>query len=1252
MKPPTRKSIKNIIRHAMKKTLLLFLLCLTSISLVHVSIADEDKSTPSPLSIAILKANLAVDTNNDALRLQLISALMNIGEFAEAHKHLQDVKSTKNFPPTYETLSLKILWAVYIDKNQDKDQKQDLKSQLLSKLQQTDYTSASYELSNISQTIALGLEKPQLAIAPMVRIAQLDEQIARKWYEKAGDWSQSIGMNQQALTYYQSALNAPPGNSTSDEIRLLKSKLAHLTLSELDGNDPSDFCQKQLDLKQQDLQILKTCLFHYSQSKQSENIEILEALIPKNEEHIPLFESVLSYYLGESLHASTQKTLETLKSLIPENADHSRKIKYPQKIEYTRKLAQVHEWQSQPNKAFQYWKSTYQQSGLRSDLKSVLRLSYALFEYNVAEDVLKDFLTRHPADTYAITELSQLKLLQGYPNESIELLSRLESGQSNKTQIKEQKMKLLFSSEDYAKAIEEGEKAIQLYPKNKAIRKLLVQSYLKRKQYKKAYHHWQPIRHEIVTQRSLDSLSFIDLALYSQDIDTAVQIFSQLSHLPLSAQSTKETKIYKGRERSILQQIYENELTDDNRKLLVQSFTHRWKKSKDRNALDILFNQYHTGTDSVKKQIVNTLISAEKDLINDPRYLEMCYQHFSMEGDNQRSQQYLMLLAEHKKNDPSIYESLIWNHVELQQTDELVQLLNNPIKSEVYTPQTKLAIAAAYHHLNRLDLAYQWYLDAYPDFNDHQYFERKHLPWLTYLTYYQDQVGFRANAKYIRQRVYQKLEYIATSDDTTLTLEEKRILIHLRREFSDIEHSQQLLLSSSAPSRSPLSQFEWYKNNGQISAAHYWLEEEKEHASTPYYQQEKARLAMFENDENQLEKTIDSLNTPLLQSEYYSAKIEQGYWQEAQTYLTNELGVNKAYPPSNHFFNNTTNNTMHESLRDIRLKYGSYLLLEHQSTDINELSIQSYSSKYYGNAPLGKHPIQYSIEGGVNTLTNPSFISSDYTSDQETFFELGLTTHRFKTCTPEISAELTQFHESQLRSTLISPSAKIRCRVEKHQPYYFSAGIFMNQVPNDSELLRLFAKKHELKVGFERQSQGNFDYQLEATFKTFELEDTELASGFALQGVINYPVFQGYEYLNLVGHTIIEKNQYNVEDVEIPNSNVNNDISNNDTSNNSQLLTSLPTERFIAEDNSSVAVGFEYGMGIPSLFDLSESQMQFQTSAFLQQNLSSNESSMILSGFISQPLKDKHEIRVSADLSTNAIGENTHSFKLSYIRSF
>ena len=1182
------------------------------------------ENPPSQISIAILKAKLAVDQNNDSLRLSLIEQLVTVGEYTEALVHLKHIQN-KNIKSTlkYKHHYLSTLWGLYIDKQTNNEDQSLYKQRMVSILSNTDYKKSSHDFCFLSQSIALGLERPDLALKPLEQLAHYVPSKSSYWLEQAGDWATAVDNNEKAKQLYQQALNKKDSALTDEKYQTLQTKLDKLNLHELSKKEMPIFCKRQITSHQQKSVLLEACLFHYADQQDFKHLKEIETLLPKEENNLRLFEKLLSLYLGKTLLEEAKNTSKTILVLAPNQ------------LESQRQLAQIHEWLGEPQDALILWNQVYQQTLLKEDLNAIKRLSEGLYEFDIIERSLLTHLEQHPNDQDTLEHLSRLKAQQGYPNQALKYLTRLETLSHSRVDIYEKKIQLLNESEQYQEAVIIGEQGLNEYPNNKTLRQQVAHSYYQLEDFGQAYKHLHRLKKHLLSTQSPETYTLIDLAIYNHEIDAAINTFTAIT-VDKTSLPSKQTQ---SKEKELYQQFFKRKLRPKQYALLSNSLIKRWRIYRDPTTMRMALDNAYFAPNDTQHKIIEAAQRTEKRWLKNSNYLDLSYQYYSDKKDKKKALYYMGLLHKQKKQDPIIFETLIWEHIEQQNTLELERLLNSPMKPRKYRAQTWLALAAAYSYLDLPAQAYDNYLNAYHQLVKGDPYHRKNLKWLSYLAYYQDQLGYHANAKHLRASIHDRYETLYHQSPKHLSIEDKNWLIALRKEFSDVDHSLNLLTlhqhdtSSHQKKKNPermMSFYEWYKHSQQPEQALFWLEQDNTYLNTPTHQKEKALLALSTHSLSELSNFLHALDTPKSQGEYLQGELEMGHWQIAEEIATAKLNQINTHSDVYH--------QLHDSLWKIKEQNHQWIKAETKTTTINQLDIQSQSLTYRDFRRNNDNRYFYQISSGFHSLNSDHAFHHSMAANREYFASIEVTTDRYRQCKPHMHMTLRSYQDGQQKDYLLSPKAKIHCQLSPNSPYAYQTGLDINTVTTDSELLRLFGNKDRYYIGISRFNQRSLSYQLQLSLETYETTQSTLARGTTIDAHFNYPIFSGYEYLD-----ITLQSQY-----------ANRSFENDTTTFNHRHLGSLTysSDLFISEKNRRAGIGFLYGMGNPNITTTPYSHARFQIAGELQQDFSRSETSLNFSGFIGRPLFGRDEIRLSGDINTNHLGQKSHTFKLSYLKSF
>ena len=1175
----------------------------------------KPKENPSQLSIALLKAKIATNPENDSIRLELVRQLALVGEFEKSLIELNKIRSSeiKN-SQTYQFESLRVYWGKYIETPENNAKKNQFLKELNRLISTVDYSLAKPSWSELGKTVALGLNKPNLAIPALDRLISVDKDHQIDWMIEAGDWSITLENYTLAESYYSNALNASNNQQQKD---LIQTKLHNLQLQQLSGKDLKVFCDKQLRDQNQEIYIAQSCLYSYVEFKQFDKVATIEKFIPLKKENVSLLKRFLAIYLGQTKLTHALLTAENLEKLAPKD------------IELQRQLAQLYDWTNQPNKALNQWNKVYQLSLSKTDLNSLNRLSQGLYAFDITETSLKQQLQLDSNDIQTLEKLAQLKSEQGIISEALDYYNRLEVLSPLPSEVILKKQRLLNDSEMYEEAIDEGQKAIIHHPKNTAIKKELIKSHYFIHNYTQAFDLLTGIQDQLSTDDDVLLVSLIELGLYTNNLDVSINTLSKLTKNHSSMNPKKLSDLH--------QQLFDKNLSQQQSSILGQSLITRWKETKDiealRNAINYSYNMSFDTQDRIYAQ--TRLI--EKNFINDTNYLSLAYQYHFRKNNKHEALTYINLLHKINKNDSDLYETLLWENIALGNTHALKTLLKNPLYDYSTKSSVMLAQSAAYDYLGESLFAYEQFTNAFTKKLQTSSPELETLVWLYYLSDYQERHRYKESSKLLRAEIYSSLENLYHQKPNDFETNHINILIKLRSEFSMINSSLHLLESSLTKAQSKstvsknsvVSKFSWFQEN-QLAASFYWLKNEERHQNEEYFHRNFSQLYIDTQNKKQLEKHSSQLTEKQSISTKIKSETILGNWKNAKS-----LALEAMTTPN-------LADVQYSEIQDIYIDIMDQIPQNFQIS-LNEASIGSLSvtsiemnNKSYFN--FNEKDILYSLNISNNELESTNFNPNFPIKYEEISSKLTLTPLLNHSCKPSFKIGITSFDD--LATTTISPlwdyGLELNCSLWQSDRS-IKIKFHENQVSYDSERLRTYGRKDILSFEFHHPITTEMSSRIGLAYQNYHtLDGDAITQGLQLEGETKLTIFSGYEYLHINTGFQLENNT-----LETPlNLSINN------------LPDRSSSEDWLKSKRTQLHFETEYGMGQSDLEKINSASFRFKLNSRLSYDLESNEVLYDVTGFMGQRLFKNDELGILGTFSTNINNEDTHSINISYRRFF
>ena len=1098
--------------------------------------------------------------------------------------------------------------------------------------------------------IALGINRIDYAVSSLDRMARIDLEKSHFWYKQAAEWALSDNQPIKAINYLQFAIES--SYITEDQKKGIKEKKLILQEQVLEDDALLSFCEERLN-EEDLLNFPKRCLYAFLDNKAINPIKTIAERLPQNQKNLSLHETLVQVFLGMNDLEAAKKSAQIVMKIEHNN------------IAFLRLLAQIYEWNEEPQEALNTWARVYEKTHNENDFKNVHRLVVGLFDYVSLEKMLEFHIVRRPDDIESLELLSDIKYKQGLLNESLSYLDEIEILVDDKERIIEKKLSILHESKQLTKGIDLGEYAVTKYPHNENIAKKLIELYHDNYEFAKAF---KSLGNLIKSKKMNDErlvLLFIELAIYNQQPEKAIHyILNILNH----SDHEKYAEFYNTK---MIDKIFQIPLSEDVKTEFIVALITYWQKTNNQKVLTSAFRFVsNSKNQEIKKIFIDFIRDKRNSLNNDSMFLYFAIDYFFALKDYSSAQHYIDHLLKEYPSDLKGYEYLLWVSIEQKDTNAVesrLELLLTKIQGQ---HNQAMVLASAFNFLGYYRQAQFWFEKFIIANHDLKSIKSdQDLSWLYDLSFYLDKNGQMSDAFKIRHFLYVHLEKKFSKKEYPLSLRESSLLVSLRLVHSTVDDSYQLLtehnseinqhlFSEEVNSDNPWKSKEytrqlqqWYASINDIASAKYFHSQAQflssEYRAKSNTQNNKMTLESYRKDlkerkhfedKQRIDNAAFSLafkkkhelleDLTVLDQQSTINGFIQGAFFSNQPLLAREKALAVMKNPN---YSHALKQQVAETLTLGSMEFPRYIKTQVNNQDIGQINIIGLHQEYanFQNGWL------YNVSGGYKELQS-QYHQFGHLEFDEFFFKLNNYWRSNHLCQPSVGAGAVNRHDGWLAQVDFGLNCKEEMKLWGLDELIVSS--HLNELAYHGEFFRLFGKQHRIHLQTTLDNWLGFNTQLQTNWQKYYLgDDVSVGSG----SNIRVPLLKGRESLEFLLEGFYQKNRLDREFLSLQEFDLTEQISITD---------------FLVDEYDQFSAGFRYG------FDLSElvtsnsgSSYPFQINVKTNYSTSEDDPSLEIGGYIGTKIIGRDELRLSADYASRVNKINNRggsSISLSYIKNY
>lgn len=1019
----------------------MLLLCLSAVSTGVAADSRVNDGSVDQLSIAYLKAKLAVQPRNEEVRFELARQFIVVGNVVEADRLLTAVPAEKiKDRQSYWQYRLSALWGLLIDKNTSASRKRTAESDIVSLLESLDFNRADYDVSNIAKTVALGLEKPELAVAPLQRLAVLDKKNPLKHYDEAANWALSTNQKDKAIEIYTSAY----GHTTDKKLKQVY-LMQLVNLFSVNGNKAQAIKSVQNHLQ-------------YVDSNNAELAEKLFALTPERE-HVGMARWVESYVNLEGNTAVLNKLLPIY--LGNQKLEDAKRVANqslainPDQVAVRKQLANIYAWTGQSTRSVSEWLTYIENTDDQKSLNYVISLAEQLYEYDAAKKTLRRIIAKRGYNTVIYQRLAEIELTMGYPNESLKLLNeclrKLPKGSLRK-KIWQRKIEIAEESRNHKVAIASARDYLSVYPQDTKVRSQLSNLLVNVSEFDQALAELKTVKSESLSYNQDQQNLHIALSKYIKKSDG---FLSSISEDDYSAASVS----------SYLAEL--SQLDNLSEKALAEHMLNRWHETKDPIYYRAAVKYITEVNDPRLTKKFTHILKANQNSIDkelDGHY-DLLADYFSKLKKYDSSVDYFEKALVNKPSDIGLISGLLWSAMQAKNSKKLSEILQRYTETAHKHSSLWSDFGAAYAYLGNYESAVNWYVRDYP-------YKKEQALWLMDFSSALTGVGKENSAKSMRYKAYNKIKSIRRNESKELPDDMKVSLAYLETEFGGVDKKHQILRQVASPT---------YRSDKGVAAYTEWLAMRPKDKSIqsfwhkyPRYKPvspdaQYALLALAVHDTKVLNNHVSALDTAASQAEYIRGLAILGQidtaFEKAYAFLNNaELS---AYGQRQDVI---------QVLAELKTQYPKYYRAAAHAYSIGDLEVQRLQQTL--SWPLGRQV--YTLDVGVNRLDGDNLAFDISSADQELTLDASWSM-AFGSCMPKLRLGSNMRDDEDLIFFGIDNTCSYNSPLLGNMTY----GLVANEVSADYLVLRALGAQHRAYWGIQGQLTPQLEYGLDLGYRRF-----------------------------------------------------------------------------------------------------------------------------------------------------------------------